>query len=104
MTTSNRRLLRFSLRVLLAFILVVAVGIHLASTLIHVRGRDQAHRVYPIVASYSDPGAKQPPLVWRWLGATPVSVVSLGPAATDSDIAKLQRLFPEARIVVLKDD
>jgi hypothetical protein len=89
---------------LLACVLIAALGVHLASTTKCVRGRAQAHQHYPIVASYTDFNPKQPPLFWRLLGARPTSVVSLRSSATSSDRASLQRLFPEARIVVSNCD
>jgi hypothetical protein len=100
----DRRWLRFSLRSLMACVLVVAVGVYLASAMIVVRKREQIQRVYPIRAVYTNPEHQEPPLVWRVLGAKAVSNISLGPEGTADDVAKLKRLFPEAHVAVLDDE
>jgi hypothetical protein len=87
-----------------SLVLAAAVAVHLVSQLTLVRNRARAHLNFPIVASYTDPRPQQPPLLWRMMGAKPTSFVSLAPTATRSDLSQLQRLFPEAHVVVLRDD
>jgi hypothetical protein len=83
---------------------VGAIAVYVTMALVAVRDRTKAHRDYPIRATWSNPEDNaQPPLLWRWLGAETTHVVSLDPIATERDLVNLKRLFPEARVQVLKE-
>ena len=102
---AKRRWLRFGLGGLLLFVLAAAFCVHLTLTLRTLRQRENAHRLYPIVATYSNVGEEaKPPLFWRLFGAQTTHVVSLRVEATEADVASVRRLFPEAKVVVLKED
>jgi hypothetical protein len=101
---AKRRWFRFSLATLFALVLVGAIGLHVALAAIAVRNRGQVVRLYPIRATYTNQGEiAQPPLLWRMLGASAVSVVSLQNPATDAELAGVKRLFPEAHVCVIGD-
>jgi len=102
MPATNHRWFRFSLATLLALVLVAAIGLHIALAAIVVRDRGQVARLYPIRATYTNQDEiAQPPLLWRMLGASAVSAVSLHRPATDAEVAGVKRLFPEAHVCVI---
>ena len=98
----ERRRFQFGLGTLLIVVTVLAFGVYVADAQRAVKYRDQASRLYPIRATYRNPGdMTQPPFAWRMLGATPLSVVMLASTATESDLADVRRMFPEANVTLL---
>jgi len=100
----KRQWLRFSLATFLALVLVAGFGLHFALAAVIVRDRGQVNRLYPVRATYTNQGEiAQPPWLWRMLGASAVSVVSLHRPVSDADVARVKRLFPEAHVCVIGD-
>ena len=104
-TIARRRRFRFGMKTLLVVLTVSGFAAYLATVLIVVRGRARVDRDYPIQAIYTNPGEiAQPPLVWRMLGAKAVSVLTLFSTATETEVAKVKSLFPEAHVSVMPSD
>ncbi|HEY1602923.1 MAG TPA: hypothetical protein VGG64_25180 [Pirellulales bacterium] len=88
---------------MLAAVTLAALVVYMVAAYRSVKNREQAHRRYPIRATYRNrDDMSQPPLAWRVLGAAPQSVVSLAESATEDDVAQVTHLFPEANVLVLK--
>ncbi len=109
MVTPNHRWFRYSLRTL--FIVVTVAGIWLFPKLKWIMDRNAAHAWIGTQAEYWDdmpvsqcaqPG-KDAPWQLRMFGESGVKVISVVayPSAADAKQQELERLFPEAHVLVM---
>lgn len=96
----------FTLRML--FVVVTICGVWLGWNLYLVRRREAALK-YLSAASVVIPASEAMPLKpwrslplgWEWLGAKPILKIEVFKRhQSDRDVAELERLFPEASIIV----